>query len=210
MREFMPCERELLISRTPKMEVFEGLATSMCDSFRQGTVVTGEEPWSEMDLAATSRLDRCMRVCKIKIEKVQDRSVKPIRPTPQQIQNFSPEILHMLSTYGDQQGLRCLYAMGHQQQLNRPPIDVQLASSIQSSLYCRPMPIQAKEIQEDAILQLFGGCKQVSFLFLLLFYLKFSSSKFQRLIPRHREFFLLIHSDCVYYVQYKEGEFFPS
>lgn len=161
MREFMPCERELLISRTPQMEVFEGLATSMCDSFRQETVVTGEEPWSEMDLAATSRLDRCMRVCKIKIEKVQDRSVKPIRPTPQQIQHFNPDIFQMLSTYGDQQGLRCLYMAGHQ-------LNIQLASSIQSSLYCKPMPIQAREMQEMAILQLFGGCRQVSLFWLYL------------------------------------------
>ena len=35
MHEFMPCERDLLISRSHSMVIFEGLMVSMCDSFRQ-------------------------------------------------------------------------------------------------------------------------------------------------------------------------------
>jgi hypothetical protein len=52
--KFMPCERDLLASRNPQMELFETLAVSMCDSFRQDMVVTGDELWAVRYLDASA------------------------------------------------------------------------------------------------------------------------------------------------------------
>lgn len=43
--------------------------------FRQDTLITGEESWEDMESMASSRLDRCMRMCKLKMSKTPDPKV---------------------------------------------------------------------------------------------------------------------------------------
>ena len=53
-----------------------------------------------MNAAAVIKLERCMRVCKLKMTKITDPSIKTSLPPNGR---FRADMLDMLSTYGDMQ-----------------------------------------------------------------------------------------------------------
>lgn len=147
LREISPCESDLLLSKIPAMSVFEGLVVSMCDGFRQDILVTGEEDWTELDSVASSKIDRCMRICRLKMAKTPD----PICRVCINPQDFTPRALEMVSTYGDTFACSRVYP-------SRPEKEVSIACKIQTCISCLPLPSRLKEIQYEALEHLHGGC----------------------------------------------------
>ena len=129
------------------MSVFEGLVVSMCDGFRQDILVTGEEEWSDLDSVASSKIDRCMRICRLKMAKTPDPVCRVcINPT-----EFSQNSLDMFSTYGDTFACGKIYK-------TRPENEVSVACKIQTHIRCLPLPERLRDIQAEALEHLHGGC----------------------------------------------------
>ena len=72
--DWLPCERELLLRTCPPMDTYLRIAGSMCDIFRQDALVTGREPWELLNRAAAASIERCIRVCKFKVKKIETGS----------------------------------------------------------------------------------------------------------------------------------------
>ena len=70
LQDFMPCERALLLKHSA-MKTYESISIAMCDNFRQDVILTGLEPWETMNKAASCAIDRCVRICKFKMLRVQ-------------------------------------------------------------------------------------------------------------------------------------------
>ena len=60
---YMPAEFDIL-SKEQGISSFFKTCSLICDSFRQDTIVTGEEPWIAMDAACAPVVERHMRACK--------------------------------------------------------------------------------------------------------------------------------------------------
>lgn len=71
----MPCERKLLLSHSA-MENFESTCITMCDTFRQESIITGLEPWEALNSSAQMCIERCIRICKFKMLRVADICLK--------------------------------------------------------------------------------------------------------------------------------------
>lgn len=143
----MPCERQTLLKCNQSMLLFETLGISMCDSFRQDTVVTGEETWEDMNSVAGVRIDRCMRMCKLKMSKIPDPIIK-MSMTPSE---FRAPCMGMQSTGGDMLVLRSLFPSASQE-------DVSFCSKMQSCVSCHPLPLQVQALQRESLWELHSSC----------------------------------------------------
>ena len=92
LRDWLPCERELLLRVCPPMGTYCNIAVSMCDIFRQEAVVTGRESWEDLDRAALVSIERCIRVCKFKMIKPVEAVIKCVHLAPAQ---FDCRALHL-------------------------------------------------------------------------------------------------------------------
>lgn len=147
LQAYLPCERALFLSSSPTMSLFESLAVTMCDGFRQETVVTGLESWEDMDRFASIRIDRCMRMCRLKMTKTPDPVVKHNVPPAA----FCRSAFDMLGTMGDASAAKILYPAA-------PPDEISFACKLQKCISCHPLPLQVCSLQQEALVQLHSSC----------------------------------------------------
>jgi hypothetical protein len=106
-----------------------------------------------MDSVASARLDRCMRICKLKMTRVPDPMVRmsAAATTPGA---FWAGALGMPSTHGDLGALRAVYAAMLKKNLvpkASQQHQLSFAALLHGALYCRPLPQQARALQEEVI-----------------------------------------------------------
>jgi hypothetical protein len=66
--DFFPVEYALVCTH-PSMPLYDTAARVMFDTFRRDVISTGLEEWDIMDAKAASSIERCMRMCKFKMNK---------------------------------------------------------------------------------------------------------------------------------------------
>ena len=82
LMDWLPCEMELLCKVCAPMKTYCSIAVSMCDIFRQETIVNGRESWSALNKAAAISIERCTRVCKFKTFKSSEATFKCVHVSP--------------------------------------------------------------------------------------------------------------------------------
>lgn len=96
LTDWLPVERELLFESVffqhhrDAMQSYSSIVVATCDLFRQDTIFHGLETFAAMNAAASSCIDRCIRVCKFKLFRMPEAIVKG----PQvQADHFEPACL---------------------------------------------------------------------------------------------------------------------
>lgn len=145
--DFMPCETALLSSAGPRAEIYDNICVAMCDNFRQETVLTGAEPWADMNAVAASSIERITRVCKFKLTRIDEPTFKVTVPNEQ----FSATALHMRGVHGDMWSLRTLHP-------NRPQGDYTFAQKLQRNIKVSPLPESVYRMQLEALMDLHSAC----------------------------------------------------
>jgi hypothetical protein len=144
--DFFPVEYALMCTH-PSMKMYETTARIMFDTFRRDIVSTGLEPWKAMDTKATSSIERCMRMCKFKMNKN-----ALVRNTPVVcIPGFQNPIWNMRTARGDIAVLSRIYT-------DMPKQDIVLANILQSNIMTYPLPLCVGEKQKQSMYALFGAC----------------------------------------------------
>lgn len=145
--DFLPCERKLLCSHQC-MRVFQTVCPTTCDAFRTDHLESGLEHWDVLDRHAGVCIDRCLRMCKFKMFKTQDRVSKVLVSAAA----FLPECLDAKCAFGHRQLL----------QITAPSMlgddSLHCAEAIQRHLTVRALPLQVLYMQREAVGRLYGSC----------------------------------------------------
>lgn len=146
LKDFMPCERQLLMMHTA-MEPYESICHAMCDNFRQDTILTGDETWEQMNSVATASIERCIRICKFKMLRIQE----PVIRVPVQTSQFCVDALNMRFMMGDAMGLRQMHPGLSQN-------DYLFARNLQQHIRCYPLPENVYRMQLEALWDIHSAC----------------------------------------------------
>jgi hypothetical protein len=119
----------------------------MFDTFRRDTVSTGLETWTSMNSKAASSIERCMRMCKFKMNKNVPLSIVPNIPTC----NFKDALWNMNYAHGNISVLSRIYGDVDRQQ-------VLFAHVIQSNIMAFALPQSICKTQTDSLKRIFGAC----------------------------------------------------
>jgi hypothetical protein len=119
----------------------------MFDTFRRDIISTGLETWADMDSKAASSIERCMRMCKFKMNKNAHVNIVP------NIQkcNFKDALWDMHYAHGDVSVLSRIYCDTDRQQ-------ILFAHAIQSNIMAFALPQSVCKRQTDSLKRIFGAC----------------------------------------------------
>lgn len=146
LNDFLPAEHTIL-SKHPCMKLYEVAAEVMFDTFRRDVVVTGLEPWDFMEAKAAVNIERCMRMCKFKLNRAIDSktrlSVIPI--------SHSDFFWDMKYAGGDMSVLSKVYdKVGG--------ANIRIASLLQGNIMTYALPKIIQQQQANSMERLFGAC----------------------------------------------------
>ena len=120
----------------------------MFDTFRRDVISTGLETWAVIDAKAASSIERCMRMCKFKMNRNTPIStVLNIRTC-----NFRDPLWDMRYAHGDISVLSRIYANVDKKQ-------ILFANMIQSNIMTFALPQSICERQSDSLKRIFGACE---------------------------------------------------
>lgn len=80
--DWLPVERELLFEsgafsqHRAAMQAYISVLVPTCDVFRRDFVQSGSESWEKLNAAASSCIDRCIRVCKFKLFRMPEAIIR--------------------------------------------------------------------------------------------------------------------------------------
>jgi hypothetical protein len=119
----------------------------MFDTFRRDVVSTGLEEWTLMDSKAASSIERCMRMCKFKMNK----NIPVNTPVHVRLCNFQDPLWDMHYANGDVSVLSKIYCNVNKEQ-------VAFANVIQSNIMAFALPLSIQQKQQDSLKRTFGAC----------------------------------------------------
>ena len=119
----------------------------MFDTFRRDVISTGMETWEIMESKAGSTIERCMRMCKFKMNK---NTPLPVVCNVKRC-NFQDPLWTMQYAHGDIGVLSKIYAGIDRDQ-------IATANLIQSNIMTFALPRSIAKKQADALNTIFGSC----------------------------------------------------
>lgn len=144
--DFFPVEYSI-ISEHPSMAMYDTTARVMFDTFRRDIISSGLETWELMDTKAASSIERCMRMCKFKMNRNTFSNVIP----HVSMCSFDNPVWGMRSSYGDAAILHKVY----------PDMDktqIALAHTLQTNIMVYALPWSITAQQKASLHQNFGSC----------------------------------------------------
>jgi hypothetical protein len=144
LTDFLPCEHDYIMSYE-NMLTYKTTCVTMCDTFRQEIIMSGNEPWDVMNRGAASGIEKCMRVCKFKMMRYKyfERDTACIE--------FHEESLRMKYAFDDMYTLNTVYSSSD--------LAVRTcAHMVQSMIKCFPLPYETMQLQTNRLRQLYGFC----------------------------------------------------
>jgi hypothetical protein len=144
--DYFPVEYDL-VCRHPSMNMYEATAKVMFDAFRRDVITTGLETWDFMNSKATSSIERCMRICKFKMNK---NIAEPNPPTTHP-GKFGDPVWTMRSAFGDLSVLSRVY-----KDIDR--IQLTAANLIHKNIITHALPLEWYNRQRDSLHEKFGAC----------------------------------------------------
>jgi hypothetical protein len=119
----------------------------MFDSFRRDVISTGLESWTVMDSKAASSIERCMRMCKFKMNKNVPASIVPNIPSC----NFQDPLWGMHYAHGDISVLSRIYHSMDKK-------EIAAANVMQSNIMTFALPQTIFDKQSHTLEKIFGAC----------------------------------------------------
>ena len=119
----------------------------MFDTFRGDVLCTGMESWTAMDAKAASSIERCMRMCKFKMNK--NTVVNVVSNF--QTHNFEEPFWSMQYAHGDSSVLSRIYSTAGKKQ-------IAFANLIQSNIMSFPLPRSVSAQQANSLKRIYGAC----------------------------------------------------
>lgn len=150
--DYLPCERDLLGS-TQSMALFNTVCPTTCDSFRADFIRGGDEDWGDLDRAAAISIERCVRVCKFKIFKVDDPITKFSLPNTSLVRTA----LDTPCTYG------CMSLLKEMCGNTMTEEEIRCAANIQKNIQVFRLPTAVTDKQISTVSQKHGSCYARSF-----------------------------------------------
>jgi hypothetical protein len=144
--DFFPVEYSL-ISTHPCMAMYDVTAKVMFDAFRRDVISTGLESWDVMESKAASTIERCMRMCKFKMNK--NASMQTVHSV--QTCNFQDPLWGMHYAHGDISVLSKIYTDVDKKQ-------IAFANMIQSNIMTFALPLSIRTRQAESLKTHFGSC----------------------------------------------------
>jgi hypothetical protein len=146
LRDFMPCERKLILS-SEMLQLYETMGLLMCDNFRQDAIVTGNESWKEMDTFAEVNIEKCMRICKFKMLRITEPRIKRSLDA----KSFDPAMLQFKYMYNYTCNLKELY-------VGATEATATYVRTIHENLICYPLPLWIYKQQLRSMSMMHGAC----------------------------------------------------
>jgi hypothetical protein len=119
----------------------------MFDTFRRDIINTGLEDWYSMETKAASSIERCMRMCKFKMNKNALASISPHVDTF----DFGSPVWGMYNAYGDTSVLARIYP-------DMKKSDIVLGNNIQTNIRTYALPEGVAKQQRNSMRDMFGAC----------------------------------------------------
>jgi hypothetical protein len=144
LTDFLPCEYDYIMNYDC-MLTYKTTCVTMCDTFRQEIIVSGNESWDVMNRGAANGIEKCMRVCKFKMlrNKICANDFTGVE--------FQEQSLSMKYAFGDMYTLNTIYSSSD--------LAVRTcAHMIQSLIKCFPLPYETMQLQRNRLRQLYGFC----------------------------------------------------
>jgi hypothetical protein len=147
--DFMPCEDTLLSAMHP-MKLYKNICQSTCDGFRQDAICTGLEDWGVINTVAGVCVDRCIRMCRFKMLKVETMGTKYLGGGNLPCVR---SVLSMHSTFGASDLLRHMYPTISDEEFD-------LALQLHSNISVHLAPEHVRVAQMKLIRERFSSCYQ--------------------------------------------------
>lgn len=142
----MPCERKLLLSQNA-MPYYETMCVATCDSFRQESLLSGEEDWALLNCLARSCIERCIRLCKLKMLRITAPPARSIILAS----GFTPASFLMRRTYGDHSSMAAMNPTSTSEEQS-------IALALQEKIRCYPLPRCIAQMQRESLWRIHSGC----------------------------------------------------
>lgn len=159
----MPCELQTLLpSEALSSRQYTGAVIAMGDNLRQECVVTGAEPWQDMDRDARKKMDKCTRAVRFPQKQQHKQSLLPVAPSkarsapsgtgaPVRSQLFGSQVLDADDTGGRKDALAMLNP-------SWAPDLLETAARVHSGLRVFPLPFGAVDLQTRVMQDLHSMC----------------------------------------------------
>lgn len=148
LSDYMPSERVFLTEDKAAMQQFQTVCPTLCDAFRAEHLGTGAEPWQGLDACALVCIERCLRICKCKIQGGRAHVKGAATPLPL----FDAQWSALPCTYGNYDLLRSVCCPDIQDHV------VRCASRIQGVVSVHRLPLDILRQQRECVARTHGSC----------------------------------------------------